>query len=111
MRTVIVQLVIKTAEFPGIGRLIAAFTGTDTGPYPEPGASSLQPSSHSFKIHLDVTIPSKPRSSGWTLSFRGFRQKSMSVYVLCSASQMHGRVFILDLVILIILGEEYTVCI
>jgi len=41
-----------------------------TCPYPVPKHSSPCPSSHLLKIYLNITLPSTPRLSKWSLSLR-----------------------------------------
>jgi hypothetical protein len=42
----------------------------NTCPYPEPARSSLCPTSHFLKIHLNIILPSTPGSPKWLISLR-----------------------------------------
>ena len=79
-----------------------------TYPYPEPARSSLHPTSHFLKIHLNIILSSKPGSPKWSLSFR-FPHQNHTYY---SSPVPHTRYMphpshFLEFITRTILGEEY----
>ena len=67
----VLQLVKKFPTFYGTRRFITAFTSV--GHPSLSWASSIQstpPTYHFLNIHLNTILPSTPRSSKWSLSFR-----------------------------------------
>ena len=77
--------------------------GPATCPYPGPDQSSRCPSSHFLKIHLNIILPSTPRSSKWSLSFRFPHQNPpLPIRATCPT-----YLILPELINRTILGEEY----
>ena len=55
---------------------------TATCPHRQPDQSSPCPPSYFLKIHLNITIPSKPGSSKWSLSLRFPHQNPVCISLL-----------------------------
>jgi len=58
-----------------------------TSPYPEPDQSSSCSSFHVLKIHFNIVLPSKPRSSRLSLSFSCSWRKSVCTTYTCHMSR------------------------
>jgi len=62
-----------------------------------------------FKIQFNILLPSMPRSSKWFLPFSSYSQNFICIFL--PYLPMHGacpaHVILLDLITLIIFGEEY----
>ena len=76
-------------------------------PSPEPDQSSPCPRTHFLKTHLNIILPSTPRSSNWSLSLRFPHQKP--VYTSIHPIRVTGIAYLipLDCIIRTIFGEEY----
>jgi hypothetical protein len=75
--------------------------------YSEPNQSSSSPPSHILKFHFNITIPSMPRSSKWSLSLRFPHQNHVHTSPLPNTCYMprpsHSSPFYHPM----ILGTEY----
>ena len=74
--------------------------------YPVPAHSTSFPTSHFLEIHLNIILPSMPRSSKWdlSLSFPTKTQYTAILFPIRAACPPH---LILDLINRTMLGEEY----
>ena len=68
------QLVINFPVSYGSRSFITAFRNPATCPCPESDQFHPCPLSHFLKIHLNIILPSVPRCSKWSLSFRSPNQ-------------------------------------
>jgi hypothetical protein len=75
-----------------------------TCPYPEPHQSN---SYHLSKVHFNIVHPSTSWSSQWYLTFWLFHQYYICIPFLPTRATFSARLILLDLVILMILREEY----
>jgi hypothetical protein len=78
------QLVKKFPAFYGILRFITASTCL----YPAPAQSSPYPTSHLLKIHINIILPSTPRSPQWSLSLRFPHQNPVHASSISNPSYM-----------------------
>ena len=78
-----------------------------TCPYPEPDRSNLGPTSHFLKIYLNITLPSTPGSSKWSLSVRFTHQIRVCISVLPHTCYMTRQSHSSRWITRTILGEEY----
>ena len=80
-------------------------------PPPVPILSQLDPihtlTSHFLKIHLNIILPSTPRSPKWSLSLRFPHQTPVYISPLPIRATCAAHLFFLDFITRIILGEEY----
>jgi len=80
--------------------------GTTTGPYPEPNGPVHTFPSYFSKIHSNITFPSMPRSSEWSLPFRFTNQYIVFILSLPCAECLTPLI-LLDLITLITFSEAY----
>jgi hypothetical protein len=80
-----------------------------TCPYTEPYQSSPCPLFHVLKIHFNIILPSTPGSSRWSLSLRFPHQNPVSNFPLSYTCYMSAQLIHIDLINLIILGEERSI--
>jgi hypothetical protein len=78
-----------------------------TGPYPEPVESNPHTPDNLPTIHSDPILPSKHWSSEWSLSFRLSHQILVQFYILSHACHMPCPSHCLDLICLMISGDEF----
>ena len=77
-----------------------------TSLHSEPDQSSPCLPSHFLKIHLNIILRFTPASSEWSLSFR-FPHQTPAYTSLHIRATWTDHLILLDLITLIILGEEY----
>jgi hypothetical protein len=77
-----------------------------SGPCPEPDESHNSLPNLS-KIHSNIILPSTPRSYEWSLPFRFSGQNIVCIYLICMRATCPARRILLELIILITLGEGY----
>jgi hypothetical protein len=82
---------------------------TTISPYPEPTGSTLQPPANLPKIHSDPILPTMPWSSKWSLSIGVSHQNPIHFPLLYHVRYMSPQLILLDLICLIISGDEYKV--
>jgi hypothetical protein len=78
-----------------------------TCPFSKPDQSSPHPPSLFVKIHLNITHPSTPGSSKWSLSLTLLHLNRVYTFRLSHACYMARQLILLDLISRIILSEEY----
>ena len=78
-----------------------------TCPYLEPNRSSPYPTYHFLNIHLNIIFPSTPGSSKWSLSLSFPHNNTVYAYLLPIHATCPAHRFLLDFIILTILGEQY----
>ena len=67
----------------------------------------MPPTSHFLKIHFIIVLPSTPRSSRWSLSFRFPHQNPARASSLSHTCYMPAQLILLYLITPIIFGEQY----
>ena len=77
-----------------------------TYPCPEPHQFSPYSLSRCLKIHNNIILPSTPRSSKWSLSYRFPHQNPVYTSPLSHMCCMSPHLILPDLITRIILGEE-----
>jgi hypothetical protein len=64
-------------------------------------------SSYLYKIHFNIVHPPTPWSSQWSLTFWFSHQYPICIHLLPIRATCHAQLILLNLIIVIILGEEY----
>jgi hypothetical protein len=64
-------------------------------------------SSCSYKMHCNISLPSKPRSSEWFLSFRFYNQSSVCISLLPILATCLAHPILLEFITWIIFGEGH----
>ena len=97
-------------EFPtiyGTRRFITSYR-TAHNVFPEPDRAGSCPSSHFWRNHSNIILPSTPGSSKWSPSLRIPRQNTVCTSPLSLLHATYAtQLSLLDLIIRIIFGEEY----
>jgi len=102
------QLVKKFPAFYGTRRLIAAFTSTcHLFLSRARSIQSITPTSHFLQIHLNITLPSTPESSKWSLSLTSPHKTTVYTFPLPHTCYMPAHLILLDLITRITFGEQY----
>ena len=79
-----------------------------TCPYPEPDQSRpCPPPFHFLEIHLNITLPSMPWSSKWSLSLRFTHQNPVYISPIPICDTCPAHLILLDLITWAIFGEGY----
>jgi len=78
-----------------------------TCPFPEPNQLNLHPSTDFWKIHFNVTLPSRRRFSKWPLSLR-IPYDTLYAHLHSSIrATFHAHIILLVLITVIIFVEQY----
>jgi hypothetical protein len=75
--------------------------------YPKPAQPSPYPTSYFLIIHLNIILPSTPRSPQWSVSFRFLYQNPVYASPFPNRATCPAHHILLDFITRTLLGEEY----
>ena len=113
LRTVLLEklsgfkLVKKFPAFYGTQKFIDTYTSARHLSLSWARSIQSMPPSHFLRIHLNITLPSTPGSSKWSLSLRFAHQNPVYAFPLPHTRYMPHPFIFLDFITQTILGEEY----